>query len=220
MDTKNYPISIVADYREVPSKVPEILKELGAKVKFSQLKTGDYLLNNEIIVERKSREDFILSLIQGRLFSQCSRLKNTTYHQILLIEGNPYKTAHNIDRQAIKGALLSVSMSWQIPIIYSSDISDTAQMLIMATKQLLNEKLAFRRCGYKPKTFRKKAIYFLQGLPSVGPKLAIALLDRFGSLENVILATTDELLETNGLGKEKVKKIREFLGWQYKKSEK
>jgi len=220
MNTETYPISIVADYREVPSKVPAILNELGAKVKFSQLKTGDYLINNEIIVERKSRDDFILSLIQGRLFSQCSRLKNTPYHQILLIEGNPYNTAHNIDRQAIKGALLSVSLSWQIPIIYSANIDDTAYMLMMAAKQLLNEKFSFRRCGYKPKTIKKRAIYFLQGLPSVGPTLATLLLERFGSLETIILATYDELLETDGLGKEKVKKIKEFLGRQHKKTEK
>ena len=94
MSIRTYPVSIIADYREVPSKVPEILKKLGAKVEFSQLKTGDYIINNEIIVERKSRDDFILSIIQGRLFLQCSRLKNTSYSQVLLIEGNPYNTRY------------------------------------------------------------------------------------------------------------------------------
>lgn len=215
MSTKNNPISIVADYREVPSKIPEIIKEQGVQVELSQLITGDYLINDEIIVERKSRDDFILSIIQGRLFSQCTRLKDTPYHQIILIEGNPYNTNHKIDRQAIKGVLLSVSLSWQIPIIYSANVNDSANTLLMSANQLLKEKCALRRGGYKPKTYRKKANYFLQGLPCVGPTTANALLKRFGTPEKVILATEEELQELEGLGKVKIKKIRDFLRFNY-----
>ncbi len=205
-------INIVADYREVPSKIPDILEELGVSVERKQLKTGDYIINDEIIVERKSREDFVLSIIQGRLFSQCSKMKKSDKHLILLIEGNPYHTKHDIDRQAIKGALLSVSLCWQIPIIYSANVNDSAQTMIMAANQLLKEKYSYFRNARSPKNTKRKAIYFLQGLPSVGPLLAKALLEKFKSIENVILADEEELLEVEGLGKKKVKLIREFLG--------
>ena len=67
-------LNIVADYREVPSKIPDIVEELGVKVERHQLKTGDYIINDTIIVERKSKEDFIFSFIQRRLFLQCSML--------------------------------------------------------------------------------------------------------------------------------------------------
>ena len=158
---KTDPISILADYREVPSKIPKILKELGARVELTQLKTGDYIINNEVIVERKSKDDFILSIIQGRLFSQCARMKKSSHYQIMLIEGNPYNTNHKIDRQAIKGALLSITLSWQIPVIYSANTLDSANMLLMAANQLLKENFGYRRGGYKPKKLKNKAIYFL-----------------------------------------------------------
>lgn len=201
----------MADYREVPSKIPGILEDLGIDVKRKQLETGDYIINNEIIVERKSKEDFILSIIQGRLFSQCARMKKSNKHVILLIEGNPYHTSHDIDRQAIKGALLSVSLCWQIPIVYSADNRDTAQMLIMAANQLLKENHPNFKKPKHTKNYKKRAIYFLQGMPTVGSVLAKVLLEKFGSVENVILADDESLKETEGFGKKKVQKIREFL---------
>jgi DNA excision repair protein ERCC-4 len=53
----SHQINITSDYREVPSKTPDILEDIGADVKRKQLKTSDYIINNEIIVERKFKED-------------------------------------------------------------------------------------------------------------------------------------------------------------------
>ena len=181
-------ITIIADFRENASGIPQILLELGINIKVKVLKRGDYILNNEIIVERKTKEDFVLSLMQNRLFKQCANMKKANLHQFLLIEGNPYKTKHDISRKAIRGALLSISVSWQIPIVYSSNINETAQILILAARQNLQEKFMFQRTGYKPKTTIKRQLYFLQGLPSVGPKIAHELLKEFGTIEKIISA--------------------------------
>jgi len=208
---------IIADYREIPSEIPNLLKGKGVPVEFKHLKAGDYLINEEVLVERKSRDDFVLSVIQGRLFTQCSRIKKTNYYPVILIEGNPYHTSHHIDRQAVKGALLSVSLAWQIPIIYSGDVNDSVDMLLMAGKQLLEDNCNTIRRNYKPKRLKNKALYFLQGLPTVGSATAKSLLEKFGSLENIILAGEDELEQIEGLGKIKVEKIRRFLKFDYHK---
>ncbi len=136
---------------------------------------------------------------------------------MILIEGNPYSTHHNIDRQAVKGALLSVSLSWQIPVIYSGNPKDSADMLLMSGQQLIHEKINYFRRGYKPKQINNKALFFIQGLPTVGPMIANSLLNKFGNLENIILATEDELMKIEGLGKTKAKKIRHFLRMDYNK---
>ena len=104
-------IVIIADYREKPSGIPDLLTQSGAEINFIQLKVGDYVINDEIIVERKSAEDFIQSLVSGRLFIQCAKLSRMCLRPLLLLEGNPYQTAHKIDRLAIKGALLSIYSS-------------------------------------------------------------------------------------------------------------
>ncbi len=142
-------------------------------------------------------------------------MKKSDKHLVLLIEGNPYNTKHDVDRKAIKGALLSVSLCWQIPIIYSADVHDSAQMLIMAANQQLKENYFYFRKFNKSKYLKKKSEYFLLGLPTVGPILAKALLKKFGTIENVILADVEELQEIEGLGNKKVQKIRMFLSNSY-----
>ncbi len=112
-------ILIIADDREQASGIPQLLVEKGINIHLSRLETGDYIINNQIIIERKSAADFIQSLLSGRLFSQCSRLVRMGMQPLILLEGNLFETDHQIDRKALKGALLSVSASWRIPVIHS-----------------------------------------------------------------------------------------------------
>ena len=63
-------IEIIADFRENASGIPQKLLELGIKTTVQVLTKGDYLINNQILVERKTKEDFVLSLMQNRLFKQ------------------------------------------------------------------------------------------------------------------------------------------------------
>ena len=211
MDINYNKITIQADYRENPSRIPQLLSELGAEVEVKTLKQGDYIINEQIIVERKTKNDFVLSLMQNRLFSQCARLKKSIYHPTLLIEGNPYTCDYDISRQAIKGALLSVSISWQVPVIFSSGPADSAQSLMMAAGQNLKEHLMLFRTATKPKTVARQQLYFLKGLPLVGAKTAQALIAHFGSIEKIMQAGEDELQRVEGIGKDKARRIREFI---------
>jgi len=168
-------VKIAADYREFPSGIPDLLLNKKIETTLENLKAGDYLINNQILVERKTKEDFILSLITNRLFPQCEKLKRNSNYHLLIIEGNPYKTNHKINREAIQGALLSVSVAWQIPVLFSKDKNDTANLLIKMGKQMLIDKIPKLRKGYKPKKPKNQQLYFLQGLPAVGPSLAYRL---------------------------------------------
>ena len=211
MDEKKQTVFILADYREKPSGIPGFLSDQGADVSFKQLKRGDYIINRQIIIERKSRDDFALSLIQNRLFYQCSLLKQSSCYPLLLVEGNPYRTSHAISHESIKGALLSVAMGWQIPIIYSADALDSAHTIMMAAIQIIKERTVLYRQGKKPKTIQKQQLWFLQGLPRVGPQTAQALFRHFGSIQKVLSASSHELKEVEGIGEGKANLIRDFL---------
>ena len=65
-----------------------------------------------------------------------------------------------------------------------------------------------QRHGYRPKTKRKRQLFILQGLPGVGPERAGRLLDRFGSVEVAISASSSELQSVDGIGKSIADKIR------------
>lgn len=211
MDKQVHIPTIIADYREERSGIPDLLRQMGCRVKVTSLKAGDYIVNDSITIERKSKEDFVLSLMKGRLFKQCVMLQKSGYVPTLLIEGNPYHTVHDISREAIRGALLSVSLAWQIPVNYSANTNDTAGLIMMIARQNPKEKNTTYRYGYKPKTLRKQQLNFLQGLPLIGPKLAIELMNYFGSLEHILTASEDELAKTPGIGKQIASKISRFM---------
>ncbi len=205
------PITIIADYREKPSGIPDFLLQSGVVVNFNQLKAGDYIINEEIVVERKSAEDFIQSLIAGRLFVQCAQLSKMHLHPLLLIEGDPCLTPHNIDKQAVKGALLSIATAWQIPILYAQNYEDSAEMIRLLAKQRIQRKHFIKYSRPKPKRIRNHRLQFLQGLPKIGAVTASRLLDHFGNIQTVINADVKALQEVEGIGKVMAAKIKAFL---------
>lgn len=205
-------IRIEVDYREEPSGIPAILRtQKNVGISLTTLKLGDYRMNEQLIIERKSAEDFIQSMVSNRLFAQCANLVKSGFPSFLLLEGNPYKTRHQINRMAIKGALLSVMTSWHIPVIYSADKEDTVAQLLIIGRQMLPESSLVRLSGYKPKRLKNHRLKFLQGLPNVGPKLAHRLFAHFGSIEAVVQADIKQLRQVEGIGSKGAARIREFL---------
>ena len=204
-------LTIIADYREFQSGIPTMLLKREIETKLENLSAGDYLVNDQILVERKTAEDFVQSIISNRLFYQCEKMKWNSYHHLLVIEGNPYTTKHKISREAIKGALLSISTAWQIPVMFTKDKIETFDLLISTGNQILKSKIPNIRRGYKPKKPKNQQLYLLQGLPEIGPALAYRLLLHFGSVKKIMRATEKQLLKVEGVGKTKALKITEFI---------
>lgn len=180
-------------------------------IQWQHLKAGDYYINNEILIERKTATDFVTSIISRRLFHQCSVLVRTHARPLIIVEGDPYATGHKISHQAIHGALISLSVSWQIPVLISNDKEDTVQTMVTAAKQSLQGRNTSIYGHKKPKSLKNKQIHFLQGLPSVGPSLAVRLLESFKSIDAVINATINDLESIEGIGKQKAETIWNFL---------
>jgi len=181
-------------------------------VEVATLPYGDYLINDRLMVERKTARDFLVSIIDLRLFNQIANLKKNCSHPFLLIEGNPYATNLNFDPRAIRGALLSVQTAWQVPVVFSRSTEDSVDILVTVGRQdEVTTDVVPLRGGYRPKKLKTRQLYLLQGLPDVGPKLAKRLLNHFHSVGRIMSATVNELIEVEGIGKSKAGKIREVL---------
>ena len=63
---------IVIDDRERKSGIPELIKKIGINVEIKTLQVGDYIVSPETVVERKSIQDFMSSIFDGRLFDPVS----------------------------------------------------------------------------------------------------------------------------------------------------
>ena len=205
-------LKITVDYRETASGITDLLKNNGALVEIAKLSYGDYIINDTITVERKTAKDFLISIIDGRLFNQLSNLKKFCNHPILLIEGNPYETDHNFDRMAIKGALVSTQTIWYVPVVFSRTKEDSRDILLMISRKVgICIDVVPLRGGYRPKRLKSKQLYLLQGFPQVGPKLAKRLILHFKSVSKIMNASVQALTEVDGIGKISAERIREVL---------
>lgn len=205
-------MKITVDYREEASGLIDLLKNEDISIEVKKVPYGDYIINDSITIERKTARDFLVSIIDGRLFNQLSNVKKYCTNPILVVEGNPYKTDLNFDPMAIKGALISAQVIWYIPVIFSRSKEDTRDIFLMIGNQEETYiDVVPLRGGYRPKRLKSKQLYLLQGLPQVGPMLAKRLIEHFRSVSKIINASIDELTEVDGIGRVSATKIREVL---------
>ena len=205
-------MKITVDYREEASGLIDLLKNEDISIEVKKVPYGDYIINDSITIERKTARDFLVSIIDGRLFNQLSNVKKYCTNPILLVEGNPYKTDLNFDPMAIKGALISAQVIWYIPVIFSRSKEDTRDIFLMIGNQEETYiDVVPLRGGYRPKRLKSKQLYLLQGLPQVGPMLAKRLIEHFRSVSKIMNASIDELTEVDGIGRVSATKIREVL---------
>ncbi|EON76775.1 ERCC4 domain protein [Lunatimonas lonarensis] len=204
-------VQITCDYRERPSGIPELLREKGCVVDTVRLFAGDYLVNQLLLVERKTAVDFTQSLVSHRLFNQCALLAKSRFRPVMILEGNPFQLPGKLSTEAIQGAIISVCTAWHIPVIRTDGPAHTVAMLYIIGKQQLASRPYSARLGRKPRRPIRQKAQFLQGLPDVGPVLAERLLEHFGCLSRVLLADQAALQDVPGLGAKKAIGIKRFL---------
>ncbi|MFH1390879.1 MAG: DEAD/DEAH box helicase [Candidatus Diapherotrites archaeon] len=212
-------IIIYVDSREQASSVTVKLSKMDAVIKVKQLEVGDFVLSDEVVVERKTIEDFLSSLIDGRLFNQLTMMSSNYNAPLIILEGNHDElyTTRNIHENAIKAALASIALNYRVPILYTRDVEETAKLVFLIAKreQLGSEKEIKLRVGRKGLTIPEQQQYIMEGFPLVGPRLAKALLKKFGSIRSIVNATVKELQEVEKMGPKKAKKLLEVLNAYY-----
>jgi len=208
------PIEIIADYRENQSSVWEYLSALPAiQLQWQNLSTGDYIVQQGAIFERKTASDFAASLIDQRLFSQAKRLAEQPLRAALIIEGgsDDWNTLA-VRREALQGALITLTLIFDLPVFRSRDPKESAQLLVYTGYQLARlREDAPRYRIYKAKRRRTQQLRLLATLPAVGPDRAYRLLHYFGSVQACINATADELEKVPGIGPKTAAAIRDLV---------
>lgn len=204
--------TITIDTREQNSRVATELSKKGIRIETSQLTTGDYIISEDTAIERKSVEDFLESLIDGRLFSQVKTLKEQYMNPVMILEGEGLHHKRNISDNAVYGALASLVSDFGLPIISTKNEEETASLInaMVSRKKGIKGTRSVRKDKASMSTFDQKK-FIIEGLPSISGTLAERLLDHFGSVRAVFEADIEALQNVKGIGPETAEKIIKVL---------
>ena len=207
---------IAVDRRE-PDEVCDSLEAMGAEIEIKQLELGDYQVSDRLIVERKTREDFEASIIDGRLFSQIAGLSSSVQRVVLIVEGDSPSDSR-LSKPALLGAYSSIISDFGCAIFFTRSPQATAEMLyaLAAHEQLSKKQPLSVYAKRKSITTGQKQRAIVEALPNVGPTLARQLLEYFNTVENVITAPESELKEVGKLGQKRANELRGLLTSRYK----
>ena len=205
-------LRIVVDERERKSGIPDLLKAIGVNLEVKTLPIGDYIVAPETIVERKSVSDLISSIFDGRLFDQCDRLKENFLHPIILIEGNVDEIDSLVENPFVfYGALSTIAIDFKIPIVPTASAAHTAKLLVSMCSRKDVVRGPFLKKIKKSDDVQKQQLSVLCSLPGIGEKLAVRMLQKFGSPTRTLNASLAELSKVDGLGEVRAKKIKQML---------
>jgi DNA excision repair protein ERCC-4 len=206
-------VHVIVDHRERASEVHRrLLEDLDAEVRVGRLDVGDYVVDGTVRVERKTFDDFQVSIVDGRLFHQANRLCRGPGQGAFILEGSRSHRRVGLGREQLQGALLVLGLVFGLPVFRSRGPGETVWLLKAISRQSrrrLAKGLASRQCN--PRDPDARRIHMLASCPGVGPDRAHRLLTHFGSLARVFAASESELLMVPGLGVKTARRLRAFI---------
>ncbi len=211
-------LKVYADHREKTSPLIKELIDLDVDLKLEQLSSADFLLSSRVGVELKNKEDFVNSILDGRLLEQIKQLKDQFERPLLIIEGEQdIYSIRNVHPNAIRGMIATITISYGIPIIMTRDYKETAALFLVIAKREQDElgKDFSPHASRKPSSLKEQQEYIISSLPGVGINLAMPLLRTFKSVKNIVNADLKELESVEKIGPKKAQQIKDVVEKEY-----
>ncbi|MEW6047850.1 MAG: ERCC4 domain-containing protein [Bacillota bacterium] len=202
----------MADVHERQRALVDALESRGVTVEFQPLPVGDFVISRRIGVERKRTDDLLASLMRKRLHRQLAALRTNFERPILIVEGYYLYAGRTLPPDFVRLQIAMLVMGG-LTVLVTRDLEDTAGILAALAR------LEQQGLGYEPSLHARKpavaleeqARYVVESLPGIGPQLARVLLSHFGSVQRVMAATPDELMQVPGVGKARARRIHSVL---------
>jgi len=219
-DTESETVEVVIDQRELDSAIARDLSmREGMETRLETLEVGDYVLSDRVVVERKTVEDFLETLTGGdrSLFEQVGDAARHYGRPVVVIEGEGLYDRRNVHPNAIHGALASLAVDFGASVLQTADEAETADLLaVLAAREQEDGDRSVSVHGEKQsRTLAEQQEYVVASIAEVGPVTARSLLAELGSVEAVMTADHDQLMEAEGVGEVTAGRIREVVTSSY-----
>ncbi|HEY9205720.1 MAG TPA: helix-hairpin-helix domain-containing protein [Candidatus Methanoperedens sp.] len=137
---------------------------------------------------------------------------------ILIIEGDDpfFFSGRKVHPAAVQGFLNTIALM-RIPTLYTLNEAETAQVIgMIAKKEQDGRNRPFNPHGKRSCLSQRGAKeYLVSSIPGIGPVAAGNLLRHFGSVEKIMTAPREELMEVERVGERIAGRIRELAGGRY-----
>ncbi|GAA0531638.1 DEAD/DEAH box helicase [Halorubrum ejinorense] len=213
-------VEVVVDQRELDSSIAKDLSTRdGLVTRLETLAVGDYVLSDRVAVERKSAADFVDSMLDGdrSMFEQVGELSRAYARPVMVVEGTNLYGQRDIEPNAIRGALASLAVDFDVSVLRTEGEEDTTELLATIAKreQETRDREVSVHGEKTTKTRAEQQEYVVSAIADIGPVTARTLLEHFGTVEAVMTAPEDDLLEVDGVGPVTAERIREVVGSEY-----
>ena len=201
---------ILLDIRE--SQETRDVLNLFLKCEEAMLPVGDIVVDDTICFEHKTPQDFISSVFDGRLFTQIDAMRNNYEHSYVLVSGTLTEVLEIADMINRYNSILAAVCSCfrrKCPIIFCDTLVNLADIV-----KVLSEKLTDNKERSRPiikTSMEDKRLQFICSFHGVSETRGIALLDHFGSIQNILNASSDELQEVHNIGEVIAEGIRSVI---------
>ena len=211
-------LKLYVDNRENNDLLKELFRLKELKVETKKLEVADIIISDYIAIERKSKADFVNSIIDKRLFEQLMNLSSNYRRPVLILEGNEnIFSIRNLNPNVIRSTLSAIAVDMRIPIIFTENLTETAQMILTIAKRSIREKKEISLADNKTSHSENEELEkFVSSIPKINVISAKAILKTFKSIKELVNANEDSLKEVEGIGKLRAKFLVEFFKREYK----
>ncbi len=202
---------IYVDDRE-PDRIVKILGSIGVIAEKRRLDVSDYLIVNksyEVAIERKEINDFVNSIVDGRIFRQAHKLTSRYPLSFIFIIGDikDILEIRDIGVEPLIGAIISITIRNElgqiIPLFFRDEYEMCLAMKYIERKLIKGELKIVPRISYR----EDYEIAMLMAIPGIGEEKAKRLIKHFKNLRNIANASITELMRVNGIGEKQAKRI-------------
>ena len=212
-------LTIFVDPRETRAGIARFLQKAGVDLKLQNLEIGDYIVSDKVCIERKTVTDFLDTLINKRrnLFEQIHRMKNEYEKPLLVIEGDSIYGQRNVHPNVVRAVMASIALDYSVPIIQTRDAADTASLIyVIAKREQMPNKTEVNPHGKKPTaSLKEQQEYFVSALSNIGIMTTRNLLVKFKTIERIMAASKEELMEVENVGEKTAEHIKKVFSTEY-----
>jgi len=181
----------------------------------AHLEIGDVQCGN-IVIERKEANDFIGSIMDGRLKEQARKMNLGFEYRYIIIEGNPFKTGSAISEVAIIGKMTSLLIKHRINLLFVESPLQFVEACYSIVKKHQEENIFDP--SFKPSTIPKKSdedilTMMLMQIQGISFDKAKSISNLYANSLKCLVenANVKEITSIDGIGKVLANRIVDFM---------